>query len=38
MEFEAGDGRIFRNWDLSSNYEISQDVSQIDRTAEVLAQ
>ena len=38
MEFEAADGRLFRNWDLASNYEISQAVSQIDRTADVLAQ
>jgi hypothetical protein len=37
MQFEGtADGRIFRNWDLAPNYRISRDVSQFDRTADVL--
>jgi hypothetical protein len=38
MEFEAADGRLFRNWDLAPNYEIGEAILQIDRTADVLAQ
>jgi outer membrane protein assembly factor BamB len=38
MEFAAPDGRIFRNWDLASNYLISGTVAQFDRSADVLRQ
>ena len=37
MQFEgAADGRIYRNWDLASNYLISRDVPSFDRTGDVL--
>jgi len=37
MEFEDGnDGRTFRNWDLASNYRIGGDVTQFDRSGDVL--
>jgi hypothetical protein len=37
MEFESRtDGKIFRNWDLASNYRISPSVTQFDRSGEVL--
>jgi outer membrane protein assembly factor BamB len=36
MDFLSGDGRIFRNWDLASNYRISPTVTQFDRSADVL--
>jgi hypothetical protein len=37
MQFEgAADGRIFRNWDLASNYRISRTVPQFDRSGDVL--
>jgi hypothetical protein len=37
MQFEgAADGRIFRNWDLAANYRISRDITQFDRSAELL--
>ncbi len=37
MQFEeAADGRIFRNWDLASNYRISSTITQFDRSADVL--
>jgi hypothetical protein len=36
MDFEAADGRLFRNWDLASNYRISRTVAQFDRSADVL--
>jgi hypothetical protein len=37
MQFEGtADGRIFRNWDLAANYRISRDISQFDRSADVL--
>ena len=37
MQFEnAADGRIFRNWDLASNYLISREVPGFDRTRDVL--
>ena len=29
---------VFRNWDLTANYEISRATPRIDRTADVLAQ
>jgi len=37
MRFETPD-KVFRNWDLAPNYEISQAVPRIDRAADVLAQ
>ena len=37
MVFDAADGTLYRNWDLSPNYEISQAASRIDRSADVLA-
>lgn len=37
MQFEgAGDGRIFRNWDLSENYLIGPVITSFDRTGDVL--
>jgi hypothetical protein len=36
MQFDATDGRVFRNWDLVPNYEIGETV-KIDRTRDVLA-
>jgi hypothetical protein len=37
MQFEdAPDGRIYRNWDLASNYLISRDVPNFDRAGDVL--
>jgi hypothetical protein len=36
MEFDATDGKVFRNWDLAPNYEIGEAVT-IDRTRDVLA-
>jgi len=37
MQFEgAADGRIYRNWDVAANYQISRDIPQFDRTAAVL--
>jgi hypothetical protein len=37
MQFEGtADGRIFRNWDVAANYRISRDISQFDRSADVL--
>jgi hypothetical protein len=37
MQFEgAADGKIYRNWDLGSNYRIGRDVAQFDRSADVL--
>jgi hypothetical protein len=37
MQFDgAADGKIYRNWDLASNYRIDRDVTQIDRSASVL--
>jgi len=38
MEFDGANGTVFRNWDLSSNYQISPDVNQIDRSAAILQQ
>jgi hypothetical protein len=35
MRFETPD-KVFRNWDLAANYEISRAAPRIDRTAEVL--
>ncbi len=37
MQFEA-DQRIYRNWDLASNYVISRTTAQFDRSADVLRQ
>ncbi len=37
MQFEgAADGKTYRNWDLSSNYRINREVTQFDRSADVL--
>jgi hypothetical protein len=37
MQFDgAGDGTIFRNWDLAQDYRISREVPQFDRTGDVL--
>jgi hypothetical protein len=37
MQFEnTGDGRIFRNWDVAQNYRITTQVTDFDRTADVL--
>jgi hypothetical protein len=37
MQFEgAADGKIFRNWDLASNYLINSTVTQFDRSGDVL--
>jgi hypothetical protein len=37
MQFEdSPDGRIFRNWDLASNYLVSRDAPGFDRTRDVL--
>jgi len=37
MQFEgAADGRIYRNWDLASNYRISPAVTGFDRSGDVL--
>ncbi len=37
MQFEnSADGRIYRNWDLASNYLISRTVPGFDRTGDVL--
>jgi hypothetical protein len=37
MQFEgAADGRTFRNWDLAENYRISSDITQFDRSTDVL--
>ena len=36
MQFAGGEGTIFRNWDLASNYRISRTVLQFDRSADVL--
>jgi hypothetical protein len=37
MEFDGGnDGRVFRNWDLASNYRVGGDVTQFDRSGDVL--
>ena len=37
MQFEnAGDGRIYRNWDLAENYRITDQVTNFDRTGDVL--
>jgi hypothetical protein len=37
MQFEnAQDGRIYRNWDVESNYSIGPEAPRIDRTADVL--
>jgi len=35
MQFEAS-GKIFRNWDLASNYRISSTVTEFDRSKDVL--
>jgi outer membrane protein assembly factor BamB len=37
MEFpSANDGRIFRNWDLAEKYRVGGDVTQFDRSGDVL--
>jgi len=37
MQFEgAADGRIYRNWDIASNYQISRAVPSFDRAGDVL--
>jgi hypothetical protein len=36
MEFESRNRKIFRNWDLASNYRISPSVTQFDRSGDVL--
>lgn len=37
MEFiGANDGRMFRNWDLAANYRVGGDVTQFDRSGDVL--
>jgi outer membrane protein assembly factor BamB len=37
MEFDAGSGgNLFHNWDLASNYRIGADVTQFDRSSDVL--
>jgi hypothetical protein len=37
MQFEgAADGKTYRNWDLATNYQIGRDVTQFDRSADVL--
>jgi hypothetical protein len=37
MQFEGGaDGKIFRNWDIASNYRISPTITQFDRSDDVL--
>ena len=38
MEFDAGERRkdLFHNWDLASNYRIGADVTQFDRSSDVL--
>ncbi|HEV7881915.1 hypothetical protein [Bradyrhizobium sp.] len=36
MQFDATDGKVFRNWDLAPNYEIGETV-KIDRSRDVLA-
>jgi outer membrane protein assembly factor BamB len=37
MQFEnAGDGRIYRNWDVAQDYRITDQVTNFDRTGEVL--
>lgn len=37
MQFDApADAKIFRNWDLATNYLISSTVTQFDRSADVL--
>jgi hypothetical protein len=37
MQFEnAGDGRIYRNWDVAQNYRITDQVTHFDRTGDVL--
>ena len=37
MQFEnAGDGRIYRNWDVAQNYRITDQVTNFDRTGDVL--
>jgi hypothetical protein len=37
MQFEgAGDGKIFRNWDLAQNYRIDPNITTFDRGGDVL--
>jgi hypothetical protein len=37
LQFEgAADGRIFRNWDLASNYRINRTITEFDRSGDVL--
>jgi hypothetical protein len=38
MQFEPGNGNIYRNWDTAANYRISRDVTGFDRSGEVLRQ
>jgi hypothetical protein len=39
MDFGGGvDERIFRNWDLASNYRISRTVTHFDRSGNVFRQ
>ena len=37
MQFEVtADGKIFRNWDLATNYRISRNITQFDRARDVI--